>query len=53
MKKNDNIKIVQISSSANHAGFSIFGLGEDQLIYNWNWKEGCWLMNKENVAPGN
>lgn len=41
-------KIVQISGVyAPTEGHSIWGLGEDNQIYAWNWKLGAWQLHSE------
>ena len=40
MKKPDGITIVQITNSGN----TVYGLGSDQLIYQWNMLDTSWHL---------
>lgn len=53
LKKEDSVKIIQISVTANdHDGLYVIGLGDDGLVYAWRYAEGHWILNKKIDVPG-
>ncbi len=43
------MQIIQITASATSEGHEIFGLGDDQQVYYWDYKVGEWKLSKANV----
>lgn len=42
------MKIIQISSFKDDSGDArIFGLGDDQQMYEWSWRNGVWEIHKK------
>lgn len=46
MQKLNSIKIIQISAAMNDSrGLTCLGLGEDQMVYYWDYTRGSWYLN--------
>lgn len=43
--KSPDVSIVMLSTSPIANGVAIFGLGDDQRIYGWNYEHAAWVPN--------
>jgi hypothetical protein len=38
------MQIIKITASATAEGHEQWGLGDDQKVYRWYWREGKWVL---------
>lgn len=42
MEKEKDVIIDKIVSGGTRSSIGVFGLGDDEKIYSWNWNKGRW-----------